>query len=78
MVRKGKRAPAAPYQQIYEGEWVQPAMRGFVHACCGCALVHVLDFKVMPGGRGAGRVQFRTRIDRRLTAAARRANKKGR
>jgi hypothetical protein len=39
--------------------------------------VHVTDYAI-EGGRGrAGRVQFKTRVDRRLTAAARRAKAKG-
>jgi predicted component of type VI protein secretion system len=62
---------SSPYLQIYEGEWIEPAKRGFIHACCGCDLVHVTDYHVAPGDR----VQFRTRVDRRLTAAARRAKK---
>jgi Zn-finger protein len=62
---------ANPYVQIFEGEWIEPVKRGFVHACCDCALVHVQDFYASDDGR----VFFRTRVDRRLTAAGRRANK---
>jgi hypothetical protein len=74
IARPSKPRPS-PYMQIYEGEWIEPVKRGFVHACCGCDLVHVTDYAI-EGGRGsAGRVLFKTRVDRRLTAAARRARK---
>ncbi len=66
---------ADAYMQIHEGEWIEPVKRGFIHKCCECALVHVTDYAI-EGGRGrAGRVQFKTRVDRRRTAAARRAKK---
>jgi hypothetical protein len=70
-----KRKRRVPYMPIVEGEWIEPVKRGFIHACCGCDLVHVTDYAI-EGGRGsAGRVLFRTRVDARLTAAARRAKK---
>jgi hypothetical protein len=69
MTKKRKRPE--PYMQIVEGEWIEPSKRGFVLACCGCDLVHVNDYYA----DDAGRIYFRTRVDRRLTAAARRANK---
>jgi hypothetical protein len=65
-----------PYHQIVEGEWIEPVKRGFIHACCGCALVHITDYAIEDGAGRAGRVLFKTRVDRRLTAAARRANRK--
>lgn len=71
----GKRR-SEPYQQIYAGEWIEPVKRGFILACCGCALVHVTDYKIEAGRGKAGRVLFRTRVDARLTAAARRAKAK--
>jgi hypothetical protein len=61
-----------PYMQIHDGEWIEPIRRGFIHQCCDCALVHVTDYAVE-----GGRVQFKTRVDRRLTAAARRKFKFG-
>jgi hypothetical protein len=85
MARKAKkpkpirrpRRRRSPYLQIVEGEWIEPVKRGFVHACCDCALVHVTDYAIEAGAGRAGRVQFRTRVDRRLTAAARRAKARG-
>lgn len=65
-----------PYLQIYDGEWIEPVKRGFVHQCCDCALVHVTDYAIEGGQGRAGRVQFKTRVDRRLTAAARRTKAK--
>ena len=76
-VARPNKPRASPYVQIYEGEWIEPVKRGFIHACCECSLVHVTDYKI-EGGRGsAGRVKFRLRVDRRRTAAARRAKAKG-
>jgi hypothetical protein len=79
MARKAKKPkkvarPARkrrPYLQIVEGEWIEPVKRGFIHACCDCGLVHINDYHVGPRDR----VQFKTRVDRRLTAAARRVGK---
>lgn len=67
MSKKKKSRRRRGYLQIVEGEWIAPVKRGFVHQCCDCALVHVTDYAIEEG-----RVQFRTRVDRRLTAAARR------
>lgn len=55
------------YMQIEEGDWIEPPLRGFVHQCCGCALTHITDYRVVDG-----KVQFRVRIDNRKTAASRR------
>jgi len=55
------------YFQIEEGAWIEPTKRGFVHQCCGCALTHITDYRVVDG-----KVQFRVRIDNRKTAASRR------
>jgi hypothetical protein len=65
-----------PYRQTIEGEWIRPALKGHLNQCCGCGLVHVLDFSVVdritqdPIPNAS--VHLRTRIDRRETAAARR------
>lgn len=63
-----KRKKVAPYEQIVEGQWIEPVKRGFIHQCCDCALVHVTDYAIEDGRR----VQFKTRVDGRRTAAARR------
>jgi hypothetical protein len=55
------------YVQIIEGEWFEPPQRNFAHQCCGCALTHMTDYRVVDG-----KVQFRVRIDNRKTAASRR------
>jgi hypothetical protein len=64
------------YYQIVEGEWFEPqVMRGFVHQCCDCALVHITDYRVLDkDGKPVphARVEFKVRIDRRKTAASRR------
>ncbi len=60
------------YQQLQDGEWVRPVRRGLVDQCCDCGLVHVIDYVIEDGV-----LYFRARRDRRLTAAARRAKRKG-
>lgn len=60
----------AKYYQITEGEWVQVVKRGYRHACCDCALTHILDHRMRDG-----KLEIRYRTDRRATSAARRAFK---
>jgi hypothetical protein len=60
------------YIQVEDGEWIEPAMRGYRDQCCGCGLVHVTDFRVVEG-----RVQYRAWQDGRATAAVRRSRKGG-
>src|ERR1700722_15469637 len=55
------------YLQIHDGEWIGPAMRGFRHKCCGGALTHKTDYRIVNG-----KVQFRVVVDNRATADARR------
>ncbi|MCZ7659205.1 MAG: hypothetical protein M5U07_15735 [Xanthobacteraceae bacterium] len=68
MARRRKRKPRLAYVQVTEGDWIEPAMRGFKDRCCGCGLVHVVHYRVV-----GGRVQFRAAVDARATAAVRRA-----
>ena len=37
------------YRQIYDKEWIRPLKRGFKEACCGCGLVHKVNFRVLNG-----------------------------
>lgn len=63
------------YQQIHEGEWIEPTRKGFVDQCCDCHLVHVIDFAVVDKDKNpipGATVQFKLRVDRRRTAASRR------
>jgi uncharacterized Zn finger protein len=61
------------YIQVYDGEWVQPVMRGYLMRCCDCGLVHKTDFRIAMTKRGKPIIQFRVRRDRPKTAATRRA-----
>ena len=58
------------YEEVVEGEWVTPKHRGYRHQCCGCGLVHDMDFRVVDGG-----VQYRVRVNARATAAVKRAKR---
>lgn len=59
------------YEQIHEGDWVPVVKRGYHVACCDCCLVHVLDHRT----DAKGRIEVRYKVNRRATAALRRAFK---
>lgn len=55
------------YDQVYDGEWVEPIRKGYRMKCCDCGLVHIMDFRLVPAkGRGKA-IQFRARRVRRKT-----------
>jgi hypothetical protein len=64
------------YQQIYESEWMEPPHGEFINQCCDCCLTHVYKFAVVDRKTRepitGAQVQFKVRVDRRKTAAARR------
>lgn len=55
------------YPVVTSGEWVQPVKKGYRMACCDCALVHTLDFRIR-----AGKIQFRAFRNNRSTGQLRR------
>lgn len=61
------------YAKPEAGEWVRPVRRGYKMACCDCCLVHRMDFRVVPYGRGHT-VEFRVWRHTRATATMRRRN----
>jgi hypothetical protein len=57
----------------YAGDdWFTVPKRGFRLKCCGCSLVHEIDFKIVNGGE----IQMRIKRHERATSAARRAIRK--
>lgn len=63
------------YQQIHEGEWIEPARKGFIDQCCSCGLTHIIDFEVVDKDKKkvpGVTVQFKLRVDQRKTSASRR------
>lgn len=64
------------YPQVHEGEWWEPTHGRFVSQCCECCLTHVYQFAVIDRKTREEvtgvQVQFKLKIDRRSTAAARR------
>lgn len=62
------------YQEIKDGTWIEPLMKGWRMACCDCGLVHRTEFRVVRSGRGKG-VVFRVWRDERATGAMRRKKK---
>jgi len=37
--------PAKP-DQLHDGEWTEPVLRGYIMECCGCGLRHRVDFRL--------------------------------
>lgn len=40
------------FPQVKSGDWVQPIRRGYRMKCCGCGLIHRIDFRLVKRGRG--------------------------
>ena len=57
--------------QVHEGEWHRIRRRKQKIQCCDCGMVHYHDYRVSPRGH----LEFRVYVDRRATAAVRRAFK---
>ncbi len=55
------------YTQIEDGDRVKPRMRGYKMMCCGCHLVHRINFFIV-----GKHIEFVVHRDNRATAAARR------
>ena len=58
------------YDEPQEGEWVQPARKGYKFRCCDCGLVHNLDFRIVGNKRKF--IQFRAFRNERSTGQVRR------
>ena len=48
------------YYKVKSGEWVQPVRKGYRMKCCGCGLVHILDFRILKNKRG-NFIQFKAK-----------------
>lgn len=64
------------YFQIEVGDWFEPPHGEFIDQCCDCCLTHIMKFAVIDKKTREPvtgvQVQFKLKIDRRRTAAARR------
>lgn len=63
------------YQQIHDGEWIEPKRKGYIDQCCSCGLTHIIDFEVVDKDKNKVpnlTVQIRIKVDHRKTAASRR------
>lgn len=56
------------YPQVFEGEWIQPRVRGYKVGCCDCGLVHRINFRIKNG-----KIQLQAFRDNRATAGHRRS-----
>lgn len=63
---------SARYYQLKDGEWMRPTRKGFRDACCGCGLVHTMEFRLVDGT-----IEFRATVDKRATAAMRKRMNRG-
>lgn len=61
------------YHQLQDGEWMRPTRKGFRDACCGCGMVHLMEFRIVDGT-----IEFRATVDKRASAAMRKRMQKGR
>lgn len=59
--------PPRRYYQARDGEWIRITKRGFREQCCGCGLVHVVNFRVTE----AGHIEIQATVDAKASAAAR-------
>jgi hypothetical protein len=55
------------YNQLHDGDWERPRMRGWKMKCCDCSLVHRVNFKIVKG-----QIMLQAFRDKRSTAASRR------
>ena len=56
------------YEQIHDGQWFRPVMKGHLEQCCHCGLVHQTDFKIDKDGK----LWMRSKQKPKSTAAVRR------
>lgn len=59
------------YKQANNGEWFDVPPEGVKFKCCGCGLVHLLDFEVVRVSMG-DHLRIRFIEDKRATAQCRR------
>jgi hypothetical protein len=59
------------YEKQKSMQWVQPRMEGYRMACCDCALVHKMNFRIGVGKNSRGQmvlaVQFQAARDTKET-----------
>jgi hypothetical protein len=65
----GGMSKRTPYLQVIVGKWIRIPKRGHTDACCGCGLVHVINYRNV----GKTLEMQVAKIDKRKSAAMRRA-----
>ena len=61
------------YDQVTDGEWVQPRRKGYKAMCCDCGLVHRVNFRLVKNKCGKGKtIQLQIFRDNRATGQVRR------
>jgi hypothetical protein len=58
--------------QFFDRVWERIPWRGFQNQCCGCGLVHDINFRRGPGGS----LEAQFTVNARATAAVRREQKR--
>lgn len=58
------------YPVAQSGQWITPVRKGFKAMCCGCGLIHKINFKTVKGV-----IKMQVFRDDRATASARRKKK---
>jgi hypothetical protein len=60
LIGEASTMKAKPFRKHHTTRWVQPVRRGYLFACCDCALVHRMDFRIVSDPSGyQQKVQFR-------------------
>lgn len=49
---RAAKSMSVVYQQLHDGEWIAPIMRGYKTECCDCGLQHRWNFKITKTKRG--------------------------
>lgn len=60
------------FKQAKDNEWIQPIKKGYLMACCDCALVHRVDFRIVTDTKtGKQSVQLKASRSPKYTASQR-------
>jgi hypothetical protein len=60
------------YHQVHDGVWFRPTMKGHREQCCGCGLVHLVDYQIVRVGKNKEGIMYRATVDEKETKAVRR------
>ena len=73
LIKRRLKATASDAEQAYDGDWLQPTVNPFGHACCHCSLFHQVEYRVIDdiGEEVEGNIQLKFTLDETETARLR-------